>query len=196
MSEPRVQSGPGGGSLVVIRGCMFSGKTERLIARLRSARERGLRVVAFKHQIDDRYDATHLVTHRDERFDALRAADATQIERQSATADVVGIDEGQFFGGALIAVVQRLVDGGKRVIIAGIDNDAWGRPFQPLPTLAALADEDVLTAAPCTKCGGEARYSQRMVTVDTNFMVGGVGDYEPRCAACFAPLPGPAPEQP
>lgn len=188
MADNVAKTQAGRGRLEVIRGCMFSGKTERLIARLRGAQGEGLRVVAFKHRIDDRYDATHLITHRQERFDALRAADAGEIERQAGAADVVGIDEGQFFGRGLVEVVRRLLARGQRVIIAGIDHDAWGRPFEPLPELAALADEDVLAAAPCTKCGADARYSQRMVAVNSDFMIGGAGDYEPRCEACFEPL--------
>ncbi len=184
------------GRLEVIRGCMFAGKTQRLIARLREAQAAGQRVVACKHAIDDRYDAVHLITHGQERWPAQRAAAPADIEQLATSADVIGIDEGQFFGTPLVEVVNRLRRIGRRVIVAGIDNDAWGRPFEPMPTLAAMADEDVLVAIACTKCrAADARYSQRMVAVLSNYMVGGPGDYEPRCAACFEPLPGPAPEQ-
>lgn len=184
------------GCLEVIRGCMFAGKTEGLIAALRDAKEGGRRVIAFKHSMDDRYDATHLITHRHDRFEAERAPDALTIERLASDFDVVGIDEGHFFGRDLLTVVRRMLQSGKYVIIAGIDNDAWGRPFPPMPELAALADRDVLLSRPCTKCGADARFSQRLVPVTSEFMVGGVGDYEPRCAACFTPLPGPPPDQP
>jgi thymidine kinase len=175
---------------------MFSGKTERLIARLRAAQRDGRRAAAFKHRMDDRYDAVHLVTHQQDRFEARRAADAAEIERLSAGADVIGIDEGHFFGPALLDVVRRLVGRGARVIVAGIDHNAWGRPFRPMPELAALADEVTLTAAPCRVCGAEARFSQRMVPVTTSYMVGGADAYEPRCARCFVPLPGEPPEEP
>jgi len=183
------------GRLEVIQGCMFSGKTERLIARLRDARESGRRVAAFKHRIDDRYDATHLITHRQDRFEAQRAADAADIERQSRDAEVIGIDEGHFFGAPLIAVAERLVAAGRRVIVVGIDNDAWGRPFTPMHQLSAVADEVVLAVTKCTRCGADARYSQRLVPVESNLMVGGAESYEPRCRACFQPLPGPPPAQ-
>lgn len=182
------------GRLEVIQGCMFSGKTERLIARLRAAREEGRRVVAFKHRIDDRYDATHLITHRHDRFDALQAADAAAIERLAADADVVGIDEVHFFGAPLIPVVQRFISAGRRVIVVGIDNNAWGRPFTPLPQLSAMADEVVLATTACVKCGGVARFSQRLVPIHSDVMVGGAESYEPRCGQCFEPLAGAPPE--
>lgn len=172
---------------------MFSGKTERLIARLRAAQREGQRVAAFKHRIDDRYDATHLVTHQQDRFDARRATDAADIMQQSNSADVVGIDEGHFFGRPLIEAVRTLVAAGKRVIVVGIDNDAWGRPFTPMPQLAVMADEAIQATCPCRQCGAEARYSQRMVAVTDSLMVGGAESYEPRCAKCFQPLPGPPP---
>ncbi len=172
---------------------MFSGKTERLIERLRAAQQAGRRVLAVKHRIDDRYDPTHLVTHRNDRFDAIRAADAAEVERLAADVDVVGIDEGHFFGRPLIDAAERMRRRGRRVIIVGIDHDAWGRPFTPMPELAATADECVATTAPCARCGAAARYSQRLTAVDTPFMVGGADCYEPRCDRCFVPLASPAP---
>lgn len=176
---------------------MFSGKTERLIARLRAADREGRRVVAFKHKIDDRYDATHLITHTQDRFNAQRAHDAAAIENapDTAAAEVVGIDEAHFFGLPLVETARRLRAAGKRVIIVGIDNNAWGKPFTPLPQLAALADEVIQCTAPCRVCGKPARFSQRMVPVTSNLMVGGAESYEPRCDNCFTPLPGHPPEE-
>lgn len=171
---------------------MFSGKSERLIARLREAQRRGLRVRAFKHVIDDRYDADHLITHTQDRFEATRAADAAAIERGAGDAEVIGIDEAHFFGAALVDVVRRLTAAGRRVIVVGIDRNAWGLPFEPMPALAAMADEVVQASAPCRGCGAPARYSQRMVPVMSDCMVGGAESYEPRCVAHFQPLPGPA----
>src|SRR5438045_859765 len=115
------------GRIEVIRGCMFSGKTERLIARLRAAQREGRRVVAFKHVIDDRYDATHLITHTQDRFPAHRATDAESIARLAGNAEVIGIDEGQFFGMDLVEMVARMAESGRRLIIVGIDFDVWGR---------------------------------------------------------------------
>jgi thymidine kinase len=179
------------GRLVVIAGCMFSGKTHQLIERLRAAQRAGRRVLAVKHRIDDRYDPDHLITHDNDRFDAVRATDAAELERLAANAEVIGIDEGHFFGRALAEMARRLVDEGKDVIVVGIDHDAWGRPFAPMPQLAAMADEVVHMTAACARCGAEARYSQRLVPVTDALMVGGAESYEPRCARCFEPLPEP-----
>lgn len=179
------------GRIEVIQGCMFSGKTEELIARLREAQAAGLRVRAYKHSIDDRYDPDHLITHTRERFDAIRAPGAEAIERDAADADVLGIDEGHFFGLPLVPVVQRLAAAGRRVIVVGLENDAWGRPFDPMPQLAELALNVVCKRCPCTVCGSAAMFTQRMVPVTDRCMVGGVGEYEPRCRAHFQPLPGP-----
>jgi thymidine kinase len=173
------------GRLEVIAGCMFSGKTERLIARLRAAQQHGKSVRAFKHYIDDRYDPDHLVTHTQDQFDAQRIRDAAELLQRGKHAEVIGIDEGHFFGEALVNVV----------IVAGIDYDAWGRPFPPFPQLIDRADEVMHTYAACRVCGGQARYSQRMVPVDSQVMVGGAEAYEPRCARCFQPLASPPPEE-
>lgn len=182
------------GRLIVIHGSMFAGKTETMIARLRLARQAGRRVVAFKNSIDDRYDADHLVTHRGDRFDARRAATPEDILVQMGDAQTVAIDEAQFFGTALIRVVESLLCRGIDVIAAGITNDAWGRPFEPMPDLARLASEEVLLRAPCRVCGQPAAFTQRLVPVTTAHMVGGLEEYEPRCGDHFVPLPGP-PEQ-
>lgn len=179
------------GRLEVIQGCMFSGKTEELISRLRAAQDDGLRVVAFKHAIDNRYDPDHLVTHTHERFEAIRVPDAASIERLAAGAAVVGIDEGHFFDRPLIDSVRRLCQAGTRVIVVGLENDAWGRPFEPMPQLAALSLHVVTKRVPCTRCGDAAPYTQRMVPVTDRTMVGGLGEYEPRCRRHFEPLACP-----
>ncbi|MHC5111243.1 MAG: thymidine kinase [Planctomycetota bacterium] len=183
------------GYLTVIHGSMFAGKTEHTIARLRKEVACGKRVIAFKHSIDDRYDADHLVTHRGDRFEAVRARCAEFILEQSGEADVVAIDEGHFFATPLIAVVEKLLEQHKHVLVAGITNDAWGRPFDPMPQLVALATEEVCLRAPCRICGKPSPYNQRMVPVNTPHMVGGLDEYEPRCAFHFAPLPGPPEER-
>ena len=182
------------GRIVVVHGSMFAGKTEYVIARLHSARASGQRVMAFKHTIDDRYDPDHLVTHRLERFEAIRVPEAGAIPDLCARAAVVAIDEGHFFGCDLIQIAGLLRKRGQTVIVAGITNDAWGRPFEPIPQLARIADEEVLKQAPCRVCGEPAPYTQRMVAVDQRHMIGGLTEYEPRCAAHFTPLSGP-PEQ-
>ena len=103
------------------------------------------------------------------------------------------MDEGHFFGRGLVATCEQLVARGARVIVVGLTNDAWGRPFPPFPELSAFAAEVVELRAPCRVCGRPAPYSQRMVPVTDEFMVGGLEDYEPRCKVHFEPLPPPAP---
>lgn len=179
------------GRLEVVHGSMFAGKTEYMIARLRAEQARGRVVRAFKHAIDGRYDADHLVTHPGDRFEARRVSDAAGILEHVEGVDVVAIDEGHFFKLALLPVVEALLERGLTVLVAGITNDSWGRPFDPMPQLAARADEVVLRQAPCRVCGAPAPYTQRMTPVRTQLMVGGAGDYEPRCAAHFEAQAGP-----
>lgn len=182
------------GTITVVQGSMFAGKTERLIAFLREAEKSGRRVRAFKHAIDNRYDASHLVTHRNDNFPAIPVCDAAAILRQCEEIDCLAVDEGQFFGEALVEAVVQLRAAGKFIIIAGISHDAWGRPFKPMPQLSAVADAVEIKQSPCRVCKKPAPYTQRMVPVTTPTMVGGLGDYEPRCAEHFTPLPG-EPEQ-
>ncbi len=173
---------------------MFAGKTEHLIARLRSEQTCGRRVLAVKHTIDDRYAPDHLVTHVGDRFPAVHVRDAAAILARAGDAEMIAVDEGQFFKLQLIPVVQTLLERGVSVLIAGLSHDAWGRPFEPMPELAASADEIIVCEAPCRVCGRPSPYTQRITPVNTEFMIGGLGDYEPRCADHFSPLPGP-PEQ-
>lgn len=181
------------GRLVVICGCMFAGKTARLIAQLRQAVADGRHAMAFKHRLDTRYDPAHLCTHDGLSFEARALADAAEVLLAGAHAEVIGIDEAQFFGHRLTRVCTELASAGHEVVVAGIDHDAWGQPFPPLPQLAAAADVVEHMQAPCTVCGQPAGLSQRMVPVRDGQMVGGPREYEPRCAAHFTPLPPPAP---
>lgn len=183
------------GRLTVVHGSMFSGKTEQLIAWLRHAEQEGKTVRAFKHSIDDRYDADHLITHTQDKFPALRVSTAEAILTKSAGAECVAIDEGQFFEPSLVDVVAALLKRGVSVMVAGITNDAWGRPFIPMPELAAMADHVKPLLSPCRVCGDPAEFTQRMVPVASRTMVGGTDEYEPRCAKHFTPLPEPPEEQ-
>jgi len=186
---------PGGlpGRIAIISGCIFAGKTARLIQHLTIAAAKGRRVVAFKHELDDRYDPRRLVTHDGRAFpaDAVRSADL--VLRRSAAADVVGIDEAQFFGRDLIAVCRELEAAGRDVFVAGLDHDAWGQPFPPLPELRELATHVEVLHTRCAVCGAVARFSQRIAPIIGDDMVGGPGEYEPRCEDCFEPLATPAP---
>lgn len=181
------------GRIEVIAGCMFSGKTRHLIERLTEAGRHGMRVGAIKHGNDDRYDATHLIAHDGARFPAQPIRDARRIPDLSDGLDVVAIDEAQFFGAPLPEVVAAMRAAGRWILIAGIDHNAWGDAFDPMPRLIAMADVHTQTCAPCTRCGAPARFSQRMTPIDRPDMVGGRGQYEPRCAACFVPLPRSTP---
>src|SRR5262249_61718435 len=123
----------------------------------------------------------------------LRAGEAADIEGTAADAEVVAIDEGLFFGRRLVEAVRRMVVAGKTVVIAGLEFDAWGRPFEPMPSLAAMADDVIVRTAPCRRCGRPAHYSQRLVAVTSNLLVGGGEAYEPRGEQWFEPIPGPPP---
>jgi thymidine kinase len=181
------------GRIEVICGCMFAGKTGRLILLLQQARGRGQKVAAFKHLCDTRYDADHLVAHDGRRYPAVAVACADEVLARSAGVEVVAVDEAQFFGRPLVRVSQLMRGRGQRLILAGIDHDAWGQEFVPLPQLKELADAVEVLTPPCAICGRPARFSQRLTPVIDGNLIGGKGDFEPRCAACFRPLAPPAP---
>ncbi len=176
------------GSLEVVRGCMFAGKTARLIERLADAAGRGERIAAFKHWDDDRYAHDALATHDGRRHPASAVRSAGELAALVGDARLVVVDEAQFFGPALTASCWALRAAGRCVLVAGIDFDVWGRPLEPMPSLAVLADVVETLTAPCTLCGRAARYSQRMTPVVGGNLVGGPGDFAPRCIACFVPL--------
>lgn len=181
------------GTLVVIAGCMFSGKTTRLIDRLSVAFETDQSIVAFKHEVDRRYHPTELATHDRRQHAAMPVPDAERILSQVGKAAVVGIDEAHFFGRPLVAACERLVADGREVIVAGLDHDAWGQAFPAMATLKEQADEIEELSVPCTVCHRPAQFSQRVVPLVDDDLVGGPGEYEPRCAEHFAPLRTPAP---
>jgi thymidine kinase len=177
------------GQLIVIRGCMFSGKSERLIARLEAACSQGRSVAAFKHASDDRYAARQIVTHSGLRIDAVPVSEPARILPLVPEDALVGIDEAQFFSGDLIDVCRALLERGCDVVVAGLDLDSWGEPFGPMPGLAAIASEIVQMHARCARCGRPADHTQRLAPVEGQKMVGGPESYEPRCAACFEAPP-------
>jgi thymidine kinase len=181
------------GRLIVIAGCMFSGKTGRLIDRLEEAQSRGQRVVACKHPLDTRYAPHHLRTHDGRTFPARAVPNVAELLRYASHAETVGIDEAQFFGRPLVAACRTLVAQGQTVIVAGIDHDTWGQPFPPLPELKALAHEVEQRHAACAVCGAPAEFHQRMVPVVDGQLVGGPQEYQARCRRHFTPLPPPAP---
>ncbi|MBI4462732.1 MAG: thymidine kinase [Acidobacteria bacterium] len=177
------------GWIEVVCGPMFSGKSEELIRRLRRAEIARQRVQIFKPTIDKRYAEGLIVSHSDLRIAAdivSRAADI--LEKMDPRTEVVGIDEAQFLGVELVEVAQKLADMGKRVIIAGLDTDFLGRPFEPVPLLMTVAEEVTKLLAICVRCGNPAKHTQRLVASDELIVVGAHGTYEARCRRCFEPI--------
>lgn len=176
------------GWIEVIVGSMFSGKSEELIRRLRRARIARQKVQVFKPRIDDRYSKAEIVSHSDMRHDSLAVDKAEELLHQvEPDTEVVGIDEGQFFDAELVNVANFLAKQGKRVIIAGLDQDYMGKPFEPMPQLLAVAEFITKTHAICVKCGETANYSQRTFESEALVEVGASGKYEARCRRCFIP---------
>jgi thymidine kinase len=178
------------GWVEVITGSMFSGKSEELIRRIRRAQIARQRVQIFKPRIDDRYAADQIVSHSDMKMPSQVVSSAEEIlSRLEEGTEVVGIDEGQFFDPALVPVVNALADRGLRVIVAGLDQDYMGRPFDPMPQLLAVAEYVDKTLAICMRCGAPANRTQRLVASRDRVVVGGAHEYEARCRRCFQPGP-------
>jgi thymidine kinase len=176
------------GWIEVIAGSMFSGKSEELIRRLRRAKIARLKVQVFKPEIDVRYSRDHIVSHSEMRHESRVARSAAEILAQvEPDTQVVGIDEGQFFDDELVEVANTLAHRGLRVIVAGLDQDYTGKPFEPMPQLLAVAEYITKTHAICVRCGQPANYSQRIVEVEGQVVVGASDTYEARCRRCFVP---------
>jgi len=177
------------GWIEVICGSMFSGKTEELIRRLRRAQIARQRVQIFKPTIDERYSQDYLVSHSDMRLKSEAVSSADEIlVKIDHRAEVIGIDEAQFFDLKLVQVCTQLADAGKRVVVAGLDKDYLGKPFEPMPQLMAIAEYIEKTLAICMKCGNPANYTQRLVDSSDRVLVGATGTYEARCRRCFEPV--------
>jgi thymidine kinase len=174
-----------GGSVEVICGSMFSGKTEELIRRLRRAQIARLNVEIFKPRTDTRYDETAVVSHNQNSIPSTPVDSSSAILLLGSHVQVVGIDEAQFFDDELPNVCNALANKGVRVIIAGLDMDFQGRPFGPMPALMATAESVTKVHAVCVKCGNPALYSYRLVHNDAKILLGEMESYEPRCRHCF-----------
>ncbi len=178
----------GTGWIEVIAGSMFSGKSEELIRRLKRARIARQYVQVFKPAIDDRYSVEEIASHSGHKHDSLPVRNTSEmLELVREETEVIGIDEGQFFDMAIIEAVNGLAAQGKRVIIAGLDQDYTGRPFEPMPQLLSIAEFITKTHAICVKCGSTANYSQRTVESEARVEVGAADKYEARCRQCFVP---------
>ena len=173
------------GWIEIICGSMFSGKTEELIRRLNRARIAKLKVGIVKSSLDTRYDANDIVSHNASVIPSTPVSNAADILELVADCEVVGIDEAQFFDGAIVDVCQQLADSGKRVIVAGLDMDFAGKPFGCIPQLMAIAEFVTKVHAICVVCGDVAHYSYRLVPSQERVLLGETDSYEARCRRCF-----------
>ena len=184
MSEPTPHTA-GAGWIEVIVGSMYSGKTEELIRRLRRAQIARQKVEIFKPAIDDRFAQDQIVSHSELRIPSRSIRTAKEVLKHAHEAQVIGIDEGQFLGRGLVAVCEQLARHGKRVIVAGLDQDYAGRPFEPMPELLAVAEYITKTLAICMVCGAPANRTYRKVKRLGRVVVGGADLYEARCRRCY-----------
>ncbi len=185
-----------GGWIEVICGSMFSGKTEELIRRVRRAQIARQRVQVFKHQLDDRYATGYVASHAGSQLEAIPVRNAEELAAYlNPETEVVAIDEAQFFDWGLVELCEALADSGKRVIVAGLDQDFRGEPFGPMPVLMAKAEHITKLHAICAVCGAPASRSQRLIEGrpahydDPVILVGARERYEPRCRVCHK-VPG------
>ena len=189
--EPTSYSTPNAGWIEVIAGSMFSGKSEELIRRLRRAKIARQKVQVFKPEVDSRYSQDHIVSHSEMRHESSNIQTAAEVlAKVEPDTEVVGIDEGQFFDNELVRVANQLAKRGVRVIIAGLDQDYTGKPWEPMPQLLAIAEYITKTLAICMVCGAPANHTQRLVASSERVLVGASGTYEARCRHCFDPTLG------
>ncbi|HTI60834.1 MAG TPA: thymidine kinase [Mucilaginibacter sp.] len=174
-----------GGSIEVICGSMFSGKTEELIRRLRRAQIARLSVEIFKPRTDTRFDETAVVSHNANYIQSTPVENSSSILLLGSDVQVVGVDEAQFFDDELPNVCNILANRGVRVIVAGLDMDFKGKPFGPMPQLMAIAESVTKVHAVCVRCGNPALYSYRLVSNEATVLLGEKESYEPRCRACY-----------
>jgi thymidine kinase len=173
------------GSIEVITGSMFSGKTEELIRRLRRARFAGMSVEIFKPSLDKRYSEKRVVSHDDKSIISTPVDHASSILLLAGDVEVVGIDEAQFFDNSIVGVCNQLADNGVRVLVAGLDMDFMGNPFGPIPELLAVAEYITKVHAICMRCGHLAQYSFRKSEEAQIVVLGEKDKYEPLCRECY-----------
>jgi thymidine kinase len=182
--EPDIR-GERRGWIEVICGSMFSGKTEELIRRLRRAKFANLKTEIFKPAMDTRFDDIKIISHDENAIQSTPVDTAQTILLMAQDADVIGIDEAQFFDEELPKVCDALASRGVRVIVAGLDMDFSGKPFGQIPNILARAEYVTKLHAICMKCGNIANYSYRKVTNEQQVMLGANDAYEPRCRKCY-----------
>ena len=172
------------GWIEVITGCMFSGKTEELIRRLRRAQIAKQKVKIFKPLIDTRYSESSIVSHNDQSLPSIQIKDIKDVLKLSEDSQVIGIDEAQFFSDEIVDICNELADKGKRVIVVGLDQDYRGIPFEPMPRLLSIAEYITKSLAICVECGNPADKTQRKTTSSERVIVGASDIYEARCRKC------------
>ena len=173
------------GSVEMITGSMFSGKTEELIRRLRRAQFAGLKVEIFKPSLDRRYSDTRIVSHAEKSISSTPVDNPSSILLLAGACNVIGIDEAQFFDNSIVEVCNMLADNGVRVVVAGLDMDFMGRPFGPMPALLAIAEYVTKVHAICPRCGNLAHYSFRKSDEAQQVVLGEKDKYEPLCRSCY-----------
>ena len=183
--ENSVRAGGRRGSIEVITGSMFSGKTEELIRRLRRAQFAGLKVEIFKPTLDKRYSENRVVSHDDKSIISTPVDNPAAILLLAGDVDVVGIDEAQFFDNSITDVCNKLADDGIRVLVAGLDMDFMGKPFGPMPALLAIAEYVTKVHAICVQCGNLAQYSFRKSADEQLVLLGEKDIYKPLCRHCY-----------
>ncbi len=184
--EPNYR-GQRSGWIEIVTGCMFSGKSEELIRRLRRAQIANQSIVCFKPKQDDRYDAEQVVSHNLNAQESIAVAQSADlIDHIDKHNSVIGIDEGQFFDMGLVDIAQKLALKGKRIIVAGLDLDYRGIPFGPMPHLMAVAEYVTKVHAICPHCGNLATHSYRLTAETDTVVIGEKDKYEPRCRMCYS----------
>ena len=184
--ENNIHSHQRKGSIEVICGSMFSGKTEELIRRMKRAQFAKQKVEIFKPAIDNRYDEIKVVSHDSNSIHSTPVPSSSNILLLVEDIQVVGIDEAQFFDSGLTEVCNQLANNGVRVIVAGLDMDYLGKPFGPMPALLAIAEYVTKVHAICMRCGNLANHSHRITNESALVLIGETSNYEPLCRDCFA----------
>jgi thymidine kinase len=182
--EPRAHTDKRKGWIEVVCGSMFSGKTEELIRRLNRAKIANQKIEIFKPSVDIRYDETAVVSHNQNSIHSTPVNSSLNILLMCGDANVIGIDEAQFFDNELVFVCEKLAEQGVRVIVAGLDMDYLGKPFGPMPQLLAIGDFITKLHAICVQCGHLANISYRTSEEDGTVVLGEKNNYEPRCRIC------------
>ena len=176
------------GWIEVITGSMFSGKSEELIRRVRRAQIARQKVQIFKPSVDERFSDAEIVSHSEMRIQGVKVGSSAELLRLvDEDTEVVAVDEAQFFDKDLPAACTTLAEAGKRVVIAGLDTDYLGKPFEPMPVMMAIAEYVTKMHAICMVCGNPASHTQRLVASDERLLLGASGLYEARCRRCFDP---------